>query len=118
MVTVQQTLDLALTAEAELQAFTKACTAVKKYVDGSGGQWPKSWDNLAAIDPATDYDSVRLHVEIDFDAKPDDMILVHPDDFLAIQPKVGYYDYGLEIRPILGTLRSHRGLPILQYGVE
>jgi len=81
----------ALTAEGNYGAFLHAHRATLEFIERYDGQWPKSWDDLRAMQPDSDFDWVAEHVIFDFAADPHEIITQNPDTFTAIEPNEPCY---------------------------
>ena len=95
-----------LAAEEAYQTFFRAYNPTITFVESNNGDWPSSWDDLAALQPGIDYEWVAQHIEYDFNANPKDLAESTPETFDAIQNKSQYYDFTIEIQTLIDTLRE------------
>ena len=102
---------LALDAEDRLQAFLQAYKPTIEFIETNNGAWPRSWDDLALIAPSNDYDWVEQHVEYDFDANPEELAKLTPDNFNAIKNKRSCYNFELEVQVLIDTFKKYHSQP-------
>lgn len=101
----------AFDAEDGLQAFFQAFNPTIKFVAANDGDWPRSWDDLASVEPANDYDWVAQHIDYDFNADPAKLARLSPGTFEAIANKRSYYSFDNEIQMLISLLRQHHPKP-------
>ena len=101
----------AIAAEDGLQAFFQAYNPTVEFIETSNGAWPKSWDDLALIAPENDYAWVAQHIDFDFDADPEDLAKLTPDEFHAITNRRSYYSFDTEIQALIDRLKQHHSRP-------
>ena len=99
----------ALIAEENLQAFFHAHRATLEYIQQNDGEWPKSWDDLRAVRPDSDFDWVAEHVDFDFNADPVQIAKQTRDTFTAIVPDQPCYIIDDRIQVLIDVLAKHHG---------
>ena len=77
--------------------------------DANNGGRPKSWDELASVEPAYDFESVAKQIDFDLNANPVELAKQSPQEFVAIKQKTEYYEIEPEIQTIIDTLRKYHG---------
>ncbi len=87
-------------------------SVAEDYVKLHQGAWPRSWDDLEAVpikgkwyEKSLDYNLVKEHVIIDFDASPEELARQVPAEFHAIDAKNPVYDFSRDPR-LVGLLRT------------
>lgn len=89
---------------------------VKKYVEKNEGQWPRSWHDVATINPGEPFngpgsvETMQTQLIIDFQADPARLAQQLPEEFVAIRPRgaamdAAYLDHW-QIQSLLETLRK------------
>ena len=90
--------------------------AIREYVNGHDGAWPKSWDdlksNLHHDDLAPYPGSFADEIDVDFSADPRFLAQQSPDEFTAIKPRSWVVsdcsDYW-ELESLIDSLRKWHG---------
>lgn len=94
-------------------------SVVEQYVESHDGAWPSSWDDLESL-PETgawyepmNFEMAREIVDIDFEAKPEELAKQSPGQFEAIRPKRPVLDYRSDPRvtSLLETIRRMQTKP-------
>lgn len=89
-----------------------------QYVEKNNGNWPRSWEELATIEPligdGTPIESFRQRLHFDFDADPAKLANQKANEFTAIRP-IGSlppdYRYYWKVEALLGALKKHHSPP-------
>jgi hypothetical protein len=97
----------ALIAENNLQALFQVHQATGEYIEQSNGQWPRSWNDLRALRPDTDFDWVAERVKIDFNANPRRIAGQTPGEFTAIVPDQPCFVYDDQVQSLIDTLKKY-----------
>ena len=98
-----------LTAEHNLQAFSHAQRATLAYIQQHNGKWPATWDDLRAVRPEADFDSVAKRVNFDFQADPRIVATQSPGSFTAIQRNSPCYPIDDQIQQVIDSLKRYHG---------
>ena len=98
-----------LIAEENLQAFFHAHRATLEYIQQNDGQWPKSWNDLRAVRPESDFDWVAEHVTFDFNADTREIAVQTPRAFTAIVPDEPCYIIDDKVQVLIDVLAKHHG---------
>jgi hypothetical protein len=99
----------AIIAEENLQAFFNAHQATLDYIQQNDGKWPKSWEDLRAVRPESDFEWVAEHVSFDFSADPKQIATQTPNTFTAIVPDKPCYFIDDEVQQLIDVLAKHYG---------
>lgn len=95
---------------------------VREYVEKNQGKWPRSWHDVATIDPGEPFngprsvETMQSRVTIDFEADPTKLAQQPVEEFVAIRPRgavmdAAYRDYW-QVESLLETLRKHHPPPV------
>jgi hypothetical protein len=97
-----------------------ATEMVTEYVEEHEGEWPRSWHDVATIDPGPPFnepgrksivETMQSRLIIDFQADPATLAQQPVEEFVAIRPRgadmeLAYRDYW-NVKSLLETLRKH-----------
>jgi hypothetical protein len=97
-----------LIAENNLQAFFQVHQATVEYIEQSNGQWPRSWNDLRALRPDTDFDWVAERVKVDFNADPKRIAGQTPEEFTAIVPDQPIFVYDDMVQTLIDVLKKYQ----------
>ena len=110
---VYKIVNVAGQAERTLHATTCVFKTVDQYVKDHPGQWPKSWDALRTTSTTGFYAwprddaEIMARVDIDFNARLDDLTNLDVKTFKAIRPKGPcYLAYDPLLCQLLETIRA------------
>ncbi|QDU57315.1 hypothetical protein [Aeoliella mucimassa] len=117
-VAIYQGVTTARDATKTLNATMLTVDLIHSYVKQHDGQWPQSWDDLAAVPPPKvigsgyrwpeDRDQIAERVYVDFAADPQAIAHQKPEEFDAVKPIGSYYPWkeNYEVQSLLKTLRG------------
>lgn len=95
-------------------AFNQAFRPTIVFVAANDGAWPRSWDDLASVEPATNFEWVAQHIDYNFNADPAELARSSPSTFDAIKTKRSSQKFEYEIRLLIGLLRQHHPQPYFE----
>lgn len=110
-------ISVSIHAEYTLHAVDLISVVVDKYV-GKKGKWPASWEDLTTVSSRNamyswpeDWEKVRLHVSVDFEADPAKLAKQSVAEFDAIKPVGPCYPYkhNGHVEDLIETLRKKTG---------
>ena len=100
-IAIYQGATTAARARKTLRVTLVAVDLLKAYAEQTGGEWPRSWDDLQAVPPVREGDiawpddraEFEKRVYIDFQADPQVIAQQKPEEFEAVKPIGSYFEF-------------------------